>query len=78
MILNHDDHCDYDDYSDVPDVPDEPVDPCILDYDDHWPLWWSMYMNHVDHCDTNDPGASCAHEHDNPKNHNKTWAYDHG
>ena len=29
-------------------------------------------MNHVDHCDTNDPGASCAHEHDNPKNHNKT------
>ena len=31
-----------------------------------------IYMNHVDHCDTNDPGASCAHEHDNPKNHNKT------
>ena len=27
-------------------------------------------MNHVDHRGTNNPGASCAQEHDNPKNHN--------
>ena len=27
-------------------------------------------MNHVDHRGTNNPGASFAQEHDNPKNHN--------
>ena len=36
-----------------------------------------IYMNHVDHRGTNNPGASCAQEHDNPKNHNMSWAYDH-
>ena len=35
-----------------------------LNYDDHCDL---DYDDHGDQCDTNDPGVSCAHDHDYPK-----------